>query len=193
MFTHRGAAKLRDAAKTKNVGMVDAWLNGRCFQRNDGGVELNCYGAQMKPIPREWLGGFVPDWYEDDDVEDAVDPAVVEDMSKNVPKYNAAGCARGGLEFSGKAAWMPLADQHDDASMVRNCLSPYRAKDIGYHIDPCHHDSYPIPVQSLQEVIQKYRESVSSLGLDEYSGMGMDEDLYSLGASMDDFDSAGEN
>ena len=139
MFTKKGILKLQNFIKDHGADMIDAWLMGQCLRRCSGPdcMNLVCYTAQTKPLKKEHLGGFIPDWY-DDDVDRAVDPHKYLDLDLDHHRYNQLGCERGGEEFKKNGAYMPVGsdDPHQDfEKTVIGHLSFEAANKLG--INPC--------------------------------------------------------
>jgi len=140
MFTRKGILKVQNYIKDHGADMVDAWLAGHCLRRcqnPDQCMNLVCYTAQTVPLRKEHLGGFIPDWYEDD-VDRAVEPFEYLDLEFDHHRYNQLGCERGGEEFKKTGAYFPVGsdDPHEDfAKTVVGQISVEAAERLG--IDPC--------------------------------------------------------
>ena len=128
MWTRKGLLKVREYIKEKGGDMIDAWLYMGCMKRCETHdcMNLVCYDAQTRAIPKEWLGGFVPDWYEQDGVDRAVDPEMYLPFDKEHLRYNQMGCERGGADFQQHGAFFPVgleADGEVFEDTISNVLS----------------------------------------------------------------------
>lgn len=131
--------KVQNFIKDHGADMIDAWLAGQCLKRCSGPncMNLVCYAAQTVPLRKEHIGGFVPDWYEDD-VDRAVDPHKYLDLEFDHHRYNQLGCERGGEEFKKNGAYLPVGSNdpnQDFAKTVVGHLSFEATERLG--IDPC--------------------------------------------------------
>tara|TARA_B000000441_G_C21702279_1_gene326770 strand:- start:119 stop:1138 length:1020 start_codon:yes stop_codon:yes gene_type:complete len=141
MWTRSGAQRLRDYVNEHGAGMIDAWLAGQCINHRPGGLNLNCYAAQSRPVLKEHVGGYLPDWYYDESRTGEVPQHMIDEMDRNPLKYNQLGCQRGGEEFK-KQAWIPIGWEKAETEKefdqtVDRCLPMDAAKTIGFNIDPC--------------------------------------------------------
>ena len=141
MWTRSGAQRLRDYVNEHGAGMIDAWLAGQCINHRPGGLNLNCYAAQSRPVVKEHVGGYLPDWYYDESRTGEVPQHMIDEMDRNPLKYNQLGCQRGGEEFK-KQAWIPIGWEKAETEKefdqtVDRCLPMDAAKTIGFNIDPC--------------------------------------------------------
>ena len=141
MWTRSGAQRLRDYVNEHGAGMIDAWLAGQCINHRPGGLNLNCYAAQSRPVVKEHVGGYLPDWYYDESRTGEVPQHIIDEMDRNPLKYNQLGCQRGGEEFK-KQAWIPIGWEKAETEKefdqtVDRCLPMDAAKTIGFNIDPC--------------------------------------------------------
>ena len=141
MWTRSGAQRLRDYVNEHGAGMIDAWLAGQCINHRPGGFNLNCYAAQSRPVVKEHVGGYLPDWYYDESRTGEVPQHIIDEMDRNPLKYNQLGCQRGGEEFK-KQAWIPIGWEKAETEKefdqtVDRCLPMDAAKTIGFNIDPC--------------------------------------------------------
>ena len=141
MWTRSGAQRLRDYVNEHGAGMIDAWLAGQCINHRPGGFNLNCYAAQSRPVLKEHVGGYLPDWYYDESRTGEVPQHMIDEMDRNPLKYNQLGCQRGGEEFK-KQAWIPIGWEKAETEKefdqtVDRCLPMDAAKTIGFNIDPC--------------------------------------------------------
>ena len=141
MWTRSGAQRLRDYVNEHGAGMIDAWLAGQCINHRPGGFNLNCYAAQSRPVLKEHVGGYLPDWYYDESRTGEVPQHIIDEMDRNPLKYNQLGCQRGGEEFK-KQAWIPIGWEKAETEKefdqtVDRCLPMDAAKTIGFNIDPC--------------------------------------------------------
>jgi len=141
MWTRSGAQRLRDHVNEHGAGMIDAWLAGQCINHKPGGLNLNCYAAHSRPVLKEHVGGYLPDWYYDESRTGEMPQHMIDEMDRNPLKYNQLGCQRGGDEYR-KQAWIPMGwdkaetEQEFDQTVER-CLPMDAAKTIGFNIDPC--------------------------------------------------------
>lgn len=175
MMTKRGAEKIiKHIQETKEVDMIDAWLSQNCMRRCSDPkrcMNLNCYVAQTNPIPKEVMGGYVPEWYDDahgPDVQE-VDPSIVEELDHDHDKYNKLACNRHGSTFGG---WAPTGVPSESGKVkeITDCvLRPW----TDHHMNFCdkhfpadwneismlgmggaalgHHESHNIAMQRLLE------------------------------------------
>ena len=105
-----GLRARKDFVITSNehgAGMIDAWLAGQCINHRPGGFNLNCYAAQSRPVLKEHVGGYLPDWYYDESRTGEMPQHMIDEMDVNVDKYNRLGCERGGDAFR-KQAFAPM-------------------------------------------------------------------------------------
>ena len=109
MWTRSGAQRLRDYVNEHGAGMIDAWLAGQCINHRPGGLNLNCYAAQSRPVVKEHVGGYLPDWYYDESRTGEVPQHMIDEMDRNPLKYNQLGCQarwRGIQETSVDSYWL---------------------------------------------------------------------------------------
>ena len=153
MWTRSGAQRLRDYVNEHGAGMIDAWLAGQCINHRPGGLNLNCYAAQSRPVVKEHVGGYLPDWYYDESRTGEMPQHMIDEMDVNVDKYNRLGCERGGDAFR-KQAFAPMGwpdvqgDEFDRT--VKNCIAPHGS------IDPCN-EHYPRGRSEVENMREKFR------------------------------------
>ena len=153
MWTRSGAQRLRDYVNEHGAGMIDAWLAGQCINHRPGGFNLNCYAAQSRPVLKEHVGGYLPDWYYDESRTGEMPQHMIDEMDVNVDKYNRLGCERGGDAFR-KQAFAPMGwpdvqgDEFDRT--VKNCIAPHGS------IDPCN-EHYPRGRSEVENMREKFR------------------------------------
>jgi hypothetical protein len=127
MMTRKGAAKIMNFIKNaEQADMIDAWLSHHCTTRCEDPkvcMNLNCYNAQSAPVPRELLGGYIPDWYDeqDDSFMREVDSEIIKTMD-DAHAYNSAGCGRS----QSFIPWLPIGFTGqwgiEDINSVRDCV-----------------------------------------------------------------------
>ena len=153
MWTRSGAQRLRDYVNEHGAGMIDAWLAGQCINHRPGGFNLNCYAAQSRPVVKEHVGGYLPDWYYDESRTGEMPQHMIDEMDVNIDKYNRLGCERGGDAFR-KQAFAPMGwpdvqgDEFDRT--VKNCIAPHGS------IDPCN-EHYPRGRSEVENMREKFR------------------------------------
>ena len=153
MWTRSGAQRLRDYVNEHGAGMIDAWLAGQCINHRPGGFNLNCYAAQSRPVLKEHVGGYLPDWYYDESQTGEMPQHMIDEMDVNIDKYNRLGCERGGDAFR-KQAFAPMGwpdvqgDEFDRT--VKNCIAPHGS------IDPCN-EHYPRGRSEVENMREKFR------------------------------------
>ena len=153
MWTRSGAQRLRDYVNEHGAGMIDAWLAGQCINHRPGGFNLNCYAAQSRPVLKEHVGGYLPDWYYDESQTGEMPQHMIDEMDVNIDKYNRLGCERGGDAFR-KQAFAPMGwpdvqgDEFDRT--VKNCIAPHGS------IDPCN-EHYPRGRSEVESMREKIR------------------------------------
>ena len=153
MWTRSGAQRLRDYVNEHGAGMIDAWLAGQCINHRPGGFNLNCYAAQSRPVVKEHVGGYLPDWYYDESRTGEMPQHMIDEMDVNIDKYNRLGCERGGDAFR-KQAFAPMGwpdvqgDEFDRT--VKNCIAPHGS------IDPCN-EHYPRGRSEVENMREKIR------------------------------------
>ena len=153
MWTRSGAQRLRDHVNEHGAGMIDAWLAGQCINHKPGGFNLNCYAAHSRPVLKEHVGGYLPDWYYDESRTGEMPQHMIDEMDANVDKYNRFGCQRGGDEYR-KQAFAPMGwpdaqgDEFDRT--VKSCVAPHGS------IDPCN-EHYPRGRREVEDMRQKVK------------------------------------
>jgi hypothetical protein len=129
MLTASGLAKIRHHIKHEGeVDMIDAWLGSHCIRQCDDPhhcMNLNCYIAQTVPYAKQALGGYIPDWYDDDSDDEGdvreVPAKIVEALEDEHTKYNQLACEREGSTYTG---WAPVGSgrTEDGKHVINDCL-----------------------------------------------------------------------
>jgi GR25 family glycosyltransferase involved in LPS biosynthesis len=149
MLTKKGLAKIMEHIKNEEeVDMIDAWMGAHCLRKCDDPrrcMNLNCYIAQTMPVAKEVLGGYVPDWYDDqNDDQDVreVDKEIVESLDDDHDGYNRMACERHGSTFGG---WAPIGQGETSSGrkVIQDCMAfPWEQ----HHINFC---EQKFPLDSL--------------------------------------------
>jgi len=113
-------------------------MGAHCLRKCDDPhrcMNLNCYIAQTKPVAKEVLGGYVPDWYDDqEDDEDIreVDEQIVESLNDDHDRYNRMACERHGSTFVG---WAPVGQGETSSGrkVIQDCMAfPWEQHHINF-------------------------------------------------------------
>ena len=146
MLTKRGMERLSKYGSEKGVDMIDAWLAGRCIATGDG-LDLKCYTAMTAPISPKNLGGYVPEWYSDVNVDEGTVPQEqIDEIERDPHLYNRLGCERGGAEFEHTYAWLPVGT----VDQTRNCHTPSGEAAARHGFKACDpNQELPIKVETL--------------------------------------------